>query len=73
METRLKEINGEQQRLSEAVPVMTAAQIRDKCGTQLKRFEELLLSDVPLARQALRRLLAEPLQIAPATVKADGP
>ena len=69
LETRLEEIKGEQQRLSEAVPVMTAAQIRDKCGTQLKRFEELLLSDVPLARQALRRLLAEPLQIAPATVQ----
>jgi hypothetical protein len=69
LETRLEEIERDQQRLSEALPVLTPTQIRDKCGAQLQRFEGLLLGDVPLARQALRRLLVEPLRIAPATVE----
>ena len=69
LESRLEEIRRDQQALSEALPVWTPAQIRDKCGERLRRFEELLLGDVPLARQALRRLLPEPLLISPATVQ----
>jgi ssDNA-binding Zn-finger/Zn-ribbon topoisomerase 1 len=69
LETRLEAIKGELQALSESLPVWTPAQIRDKCGERLRRFEELLLGDVPLARQALRRLLIEPLRIAPVTVQ----
>src|SRR4051812_16820878 len=38
------------------------------CGERLKRFEDLLLGDVPVARQALRKLLPEPLRIAPVVV-----
>jgi len=31
--------------------------------------DQLLLADVPIARQALRKLLPEPLKIAPVTIK----
>jgi chromosome segregation ATPase len=47
LENRLEEIEREQQALSESLPVWTPAQIREKCGAQLRRFEELLLGDVP--------------------------
>lgn len=40
------------------------------CGEQLERFDEALRADVPVARQALRKLLPEPLRLSPAT--ADG-
>jgi hypothetical protein len=64
-----KTILGEIKRLENRLEEIERAQIREKCGAQLRRFEELLLGDVPLARQALRRLLPEPLRIAPATVQ----
>ena len=38
------------------------------CRERLGRLKDLLLSDVPVARQALRKLLPEPLEIAPVTV-----
>jgi hypothetical protein len=36
------------------------------CGERLGRFKDLLLGDVPVARQALRKLLPEPLKVLPA-------
>jgi hypothetical protein len=39
------------------------------CGEWLGRFRELLLGDVPLARQALRKLLPQPLKVFPAVVE----
>jgi hypothetical protein len=38
------------------------------CGDRLTRFRGLLLGDVPVARQAIRKLLPEPLKMSPAFV-----
>jgi hypothetical protein len=51
-------------------PGWTPAEIRAMCGEQLDRLEQLLLGDVAGARQALRKLLPEPLRLSPDT--ADG-
>ena len=49
-------------------PHADEAEIRRTCGDLIGRFKDLLLGEVPLARQALRRLLDGPLRISPATV-----
>ena len=67
-EERLKELERERAALAEAPPAWTPAQIREMCGARLRRFPELLRGDVPVARQALRKLLPEPLRVAPAIV-----
>jgi len=36
------------------------------CADRIGRFKDLLLGDVPVARQALRKLLPEPLKVFPA-------
>ena len=69
-EQRLTELERERRALASAPAVMTPAQIRKLCGERLTRFDALLLGAVPVARQALRKLLPEPLKITPAT--ADG-
>jgi site-specific DNA recombinase len=67
-EERLKEIEREQAALLDKLPVLDAAEIRAKCGERISRFKELLDKDVPVARQALRKLLPQPLTISPAMV-----
>ena len=69
-EERLKDLEREQAALVAAPPAWTPAEIRAMCGQRLRRFPELLHGDVPVARQALRKLLPEPLRIRPVT--ADG-
>src|SRR5579859_1680421 len=68
-EERLKEIERELAALRNALPGMDVPEVRKACGERLARFRELLLGDVPVARQALRRLLPEPLRVFPATVE----
>src|SRR5690606_34326041 len=65
---RLAELEREQAALSAVPPSWTAAEIRAMCGDQLRHFDELLRGDVPAARQALRKLLPEPLRIFQVTV-----
>ncbi len=67
-EERLKEPERERAAFAVAPPAWTPAQIRELCGAGLRRFPELLRGDVPVARQALRKLLPEPLRVAPATI-----
>ena len=64
---RLAEVEREQAALVTAPPRWTPAEIRATCGEQLRRFDELLRGDVPVARQALRKLLPEPLRLSPVT------
>ena len=68
-EERLKELEREQATLADAPPAWTVAEIRAMCGERLRRFPELLHGNVPVARQALRKLLPEPLRIAPDTIE----
>ena len=69
-EQRLTELERERRALAHAPAALSPAEIRKLCGERLARFDALLLGDVPVARQALRKLLPEPLKISPAT--ADG-
>jgi hypothetical protein len=69
-EDRVKEIHTELETLRQRHPDVDVADIRKSCGERLARFKDLLLGDVPVARQALRKLLPEPLRIFPA--KVDG-
>lgn len=39
--------------------------LRKACQEQMGRFKDLIYSNVPLARQALRKLLAGPIYFAP--------
>ena len=55
--------------LADAPPAWTVAEIRAMCGERLRRFPELLHGNVPVARQALRKRLPEPLSFAPATIE----
>ncbi len=51
-----------------AVPVeMDTARLRKALIAKMGRFKELVYGDVPVARQALRKLLAEPIQFTPVT------
>ncbi len=68
-EKRLEELERELESLKQIPHSLDAADIRKMCRERLGRFEELLLGDVPVARQALRKLLPEPLKIAPVTIK----
>jgi DNA invertase Pin-like site-specific DNA recombinase len=67
-EQRLEEIEKELQSLTEAPSSIDPKEIRRLCEARLGRFQELLRGNVPVARQALRKLLPEPLRIAPVTV-----
>jgi site-specific DNA recombinase len=69
-EQRLTEVERESRALAYAPAALSPAEIRKLCGERLARFDALLLGDVPVARQALRKLLPEPLKVTPAT--ADG-
>ena len=64
---RLAEVERELAGLATTPPRWTSAEIRAMCGERLRRFDELLLGDVPGARQALRKLLPEPLRLSPVT------
>lgn len=67
---RLADVERQQATMATRSPLWTVAEIRAICGEQLQRFEQHLLGDVAGARQALRKLLPEPLRLSPAT--ADG-
>src|SRR5258708_3541092 len=67
-EERLEELEREQQALEQIPPSLDVADVRRMCRERLGRFKDLLLGDVPVARQALRKLLPEPLGITPVTV-----
>jgi hypothetical protein len=68
-EDRLKEVEREREALGQPLPQFGPAEVRKMCGERLGRFRGLLLEDVPVARQALRKLLAEPLKVFPAVVE----
>jgi hypothetical protein len=52
--------------LSAALPSeLDLRRFRKRAYEVVGRFKDLLLSDIPLARQALRKLLPEPIQFAP--------
>ena len=68
-EDRLKELERERDTLQQAMPAHSPADIRRMCGERLARFRDLLMGDVPVARQALRKLLPEPLTVRPAVVE----
>jgi hypothetical protein len=59
-EERLAQLEREQQLVSQPLPDLGPVDIRKLCGERLGRFQDLLLGDVPVARQALRKLLPEP-------------
>jgi hypothetical protein len=67
-EARLAEIEAELSEVEQKHPHADEAEIRKTCGELIGRFKGLLLGEVPLARQALRRLLDGPLRVSPATV-----
>ena len=67
---RLAEVERQQAAVVTRPPVWTPTEVRAMCGEQLHCLEQLLLGDVARARQALRKLLSEPLRLSPAT--ADG-
>jgi len=67
-EARLAEIEAELSNVQQKHPHADEAEIRKTCGDLIGRFKDLLLGEVRLARQALRRLLDRPLRISPATV-----
>ena len=60
-EARLAEIEAELRNVQQKHPDADEAEIRKMCGELIGRFKGLLLGEVPLARQALRRLLDGPL------------
>ena len=64
-EQRLKELEQERSALSEPPPEWSPAQIRYMCGERLRRFHELLLGNVPVARRALDVLIPAPLLVYP--------
>jgi len=66
-ESRLQEIE-EEQKVARVPPTVTEEQIRALCRDRLARYRELLHANTPVARQALRRLLPQPLRIRPVTV-----
>jgi hypothetical protein len=70
-EDRLKVIERERAALVEAPPTWSVAQIRVMCGERLRRFPELLHGAVPVANQAIGKLLVEPFTFYPHTT-ADG-
>ncbi len=59
-EERLEQLEREQQLVSQPLPDLGPVDIRKLCGERLGRFQDLLLGDVPVARQALRKLLPDP-------------
>jgi hypothetical protein len=65
-EERLRELEGEMKAL-QPVPILDA-DIRRICREHVARFKDLLQGDVPVARQALRRLLIGKLRMSPVTV-----
>jgi hypothetical protein len=67
-EERLTELENKRAALVQAPAVWTPAEVRDMCGDRLRRFDELLRGDVPVARQALRKLLRSPLRMSPVTI-----
>lgn len=68
-EERLEQLEREQQLVSQPLPDLGPVDIRKLCGERLGRFQDLLLGDVAVARQALRKLLPEPLKMFPAVVE----
>src|SRR5258708_15707455 len=66
-EERLEEVQREQQALEQIPPSVDVADRRRMCRVRPRRFQDLLLGDVPVARQALRKLLPEALGITPVT------
>jgi hypothetical protein len=68
-ERRLKELERERDTLGQTLPDLGPDEIRRMCGERLARFRELLLGDVPIARQAFRKLLPEPLRVFPAVLE----
>ena len=67
-ETRLAEIEAELGEARQRHPDANEAEVRRKCGELIGRFKDLLMGEVPLARQVLRKLLDGPLRVSPATV-----
>ena len=65
-EDRMKELDGKLATLRAPLPDLSIGEVRAMCSARLERFRALLLGDVPVARQALRKLLLEPLRITPA-------
>ena len=66
---RLRELDREREMLGQSMPDLGPGKLRKLCGERLARFRDLLLGDVPVARQALRKLLPEPLRVFPAVVE----
>ena len=70
-EARLDEIEQERQTLVIGQPSeLESRRLKEALRERLGRFDELLLSDVPLARQALRKLIAGRVEFHP--VERDG-
>lgn len=70
-EARIAEIERELQRLKiEALSEADLRHLKAEFRERLGRFDELLRSDVPLARQALRKLIAGRIEFHP--VERDG-
>jgi DNA invertase Pin-like site-specific DNA recombinase len=67
-EQRLEEIDRELKSLTQAPRAIDLKEIRRLCEARLGKFQDLLRGNVPVARQALRKLLPEPLRMAPVTV-----
>jgi hypothetical protein len=70
-EERSKVIERQRAALVEAPPTWSVAQIQVMCGERLRRFPELLHGVVPVANQAIGKLLAEPFTFYPVTT-SDG-
>jgi hypothetical protein len=58
-----------QQALQQTPTALDMGEIRALCSERLSRFKQLLSADVPAARQALQKLLPEPLSVTPVTVQ----
>ena len=68
-EGRLAEIKAELSEARQQHPKIDEAAIGRTCGDLIGRFRQLLLGEVPLARQVLRKLLdGQPLRVSPVTV-----
>lgn len=67
-EERLSEVRKHLASLREPIPELDMDKIKAMCGERLARFRDLLMADVPVARQALRKLLPEPLRVMPVTI-----
>ena len=68
-ENRIKALEAELQQLqSEAPSELDMRRIRKGLRERISRFRDLIRTDIPVARQALRKLLAEPLVFSPVVV-----